>query len=67
MAEASLGQTIAPAIVLMGAAVVADQLEEACGVATARVEPIGWLEGGDSKVWGVGLPATAIEFALPKK
>ncbi|HEY6725065.1 MAG TPA: hypothetical protein VI197_13605 [Polyangiaceae bacterium] len=49
------------------AAVVADQLEQACGVAGARIEPIGWLEGGDSKVWGVGLPATAIEFALPKK
>lgn len=48
------------------AAVVADRLEE-CGVASARVEPIGWLEGGDSKVWGVGLPATAIEFSLPKK
>lgn len=49
------------------AAVVADKLEEGCGVAGARVEPIGWLEGGDAKVWGVGLPAIAIEFALPTK
>ncbi|HEU5076703.1 MAG TPA: hypothetical protein VFU02_21080 [Polyangiaceae bacterium] len=49
------------------AAVVADRLEETCGVPSARVEPIGWLEGGDAKAWGVGLPATAIEFSLPKK
>ena len=49
------------------AAVVADKLEEACGVAGSRLEPIGWLEGGDAKAWGVGLPATVIEFSLPTK
>lgn len=49
------------------AAVVANQLEESCGIASARIESIGWLEGGDAKAWGVGLPATAIEFSLTAK
>ena len=49
------------------AAVVTDALEESCKVAGARMEPIGWLEDGDAKQWGIALPAIAIELSLPKQ
>lgn len=44
------------------AAVVTDRLQDTCKVAGGRMEPVGLLEDGDGKGWGVKLPAIVIEL-----
>ena len=49
------------------AAIVSNRLEDACNVKSDRLEPVGWIQNGNDKAWGLKPPAVVIEVVPPAK